>query len=154
MSAKYTETCCVLNTKIIIIQILLYIQNLNFFQKTGKSPLHFQKYGELAQELCSMFWPREMEFEIKIDDPSTFERYDDLTRRLSFLELSLEELKQKYYEARYRRQQSSQANKTQHGAITVCLCYVEDTASLVMELLNARNLKSYDSNSMFVLFHP
>ncbi len=78
--------------------------------------------------------------------------YTKLQERLSNFQVALANLKSGYYEMRYQRQQLTGKPTHKHGSITVRSCYLNSTNELVVEVLNARNLKSYDSNSK-LLYH-
>lgn len=97
-----------------------------------------------------MFWPSELDF---LDEEKGFpgssmpDTYEALQSKLSYLQLTLENLKLKYYECRHKRQEITTIKGHEHGSITVRTCYLIKKEEVVVEILNARNLKSYDSNS-------
>jgi hypothetical protein len=73
--------------------------------------------------------------------PST-DLESEITSLLNLHKASLCEHKMLYYQGRSMRQ----ATQTAHGSLTVKVHYVTASNLLVVNILNAKNLKSYDSN--------
>lgn len=87
---------------------------------------------------------------VKFFSTRVYEMYEKLDERLCNFQVALANLKIGYYEMRYKRQQLTFKPADEHGSITVRMCYLSSTGEIVVEILNARNLKSYDSNSKFI----
>ncbi|CAL8078407.1 unnamed protein product [Orchesella dallaii] len=122
-------------------------QKLRSGIEMGKSSrCFFQAYNNLLHQLRTSFWSNELELKLRDANPDAFIQHDLLAKRLSYLETPLEQLKIQYYKSRFKRQQSTPVARSEHGALTIRACLVEKEEVIIVEVLNARNLRAYDSD--------
>ncbi|ODN06584.1 BAI1-associated protein 3 [Orchesella cincta] len=121
-------------------------KNLRRGIEMGKSSRwFFQTYKDLLFHL-STHWSEKVKSKIRKEHPEVFVQNDLLETRLFFLDMSLVQLKIYYYDCRHTRQQLTPVDHSQHGILTVRACLVEKEECIIVEVINAQNLKPYDCN--------
>ncbi|ODN06604.1 Protein unc-13 D, partial [Orchesella cincta] len=123
-------------------------QKLRIGLEMGKTSEYFKRYSDLLYHLYNLFWPRELEFETRNENALIFEQYEELKTKLQYLEMPFEQLKLNYYDSRYKRQTLTAVSSGEYGVVTIKACLAEKEQAIIVEILNARNLKGCDSTGL------